>query len=240
VPDFGQDHLSVHPETLDVDWLKHVGHLDALPDLVEPDRLPPVTAPIVEDMVEIDHPRITCVEAYRSAGWIGATRGLWLRREAMRRLSTVADGLDTGWGLHVFDAWRPLVLQAELYETAYRDSSLPPGFVSEPREDPSTPPPHLTGGTVDLTLSFEGVPLSLGTAFDDFSPAARTNYFELNAGPVRALRRRLYWSMRAAGFIVLDCEWWHFEFGTRRWGHLVNRSPIYGPAASPHSSSECS
>jgi hypothetical protein len=40
----------------------------------------------------------------------------------------------------------------------------------------------------------------------------------------------LYWAMRDQGFIVIDCEWWHFEIGTRRWAALTGRTPWYGAA----------
>ncbi len=109
--------------------------------------------------------------------------------------------------------------------------SLPPGFVSEPTESPLTPPPHLTGGTVDLTLTLDGIPLSLGTSFDDFSLAARADSLEMSPSPARDLRRLLYHAMRAEGFVVLDCEWWHYEYGTRRWAALTGNEPLYGPAS---------
>ena len=43
----------------------------------------------------------------------------------------------------------------------------------------------------------------------------------------------LYQSMRSAGFVVLHCEWWHFEFGTRRWAAITGNQPRYGPAHPP-------
>ena len=46
----------------------------------------------------------------------------------------------------------------------------------------------------------------------------------------RDLRRWLYWSMTEAGFVVLNCEWWHFEYGTRRWGAIRGNDPLFGPA----------
>ena len=110
----------------------------------------------------------------------------------MTRLGAVADVLPDRWGLAIFDAWRPLELQAELYHAAYDHPGLPPGFVSEPDPDPSTPPPHLTGGTVDLTLTLDGVALAPGAGFDDFSDRARADALESSPGVNRELRRFLY------------------------------------------------
>ena len=156
-----------------------------------------------------------------------------LREDALVQLGTAADSLPDGFGLAVFDAWRPLALQAELYDAAYGVPGLPEGYVAEPIADPRTPPPHVTGGVVDLTLTFDGIPLALGTGFDDFTPRAAAGALEHEPGVERQLRRLLYHTMHDAGFVVLDCEWWHYEFGTRRWAAITGNEPRYGPAAPP-------
>ena len=170
---------------------------------------------------------------YFHAGWNHAQPGTWIRIEAMRRLGLVADGLPARFGLAVFDAWRPLALQAELYEAAYAHPGLPPGFVSKPNPDPTRPPPHLTGGTVDLTLTFDGTPLGPGSGFDDFTDRAATAALERKPGPDRDVRRMLYWVMHEQGFVVLAGEWWHFEYGTSRWAAITQMVPLYGPAEPP-------
>lgn len=205
-----------------------------LPYLIEP-ALPLVTDPVDEPMVPVAHPRIRVLGNYWHAGWVHARPDCWLRADAMDRLVAVVDGLSERWGLAVYDAWRPLALQAELYDAAYADSSLPPGFVAPPVTNPQAPPPHLTGGTVDLTLTLDGTPLALGTDFDGFTDQAAAMALEDVAGVDRELRRRLYWAMRAQGFVALTFEWWHFEYGTPRWAGVTGRSPFYGPAASPAS-----
>jgi zinc D-Ala-D-Ala dipeptidase len=202
-----------------------------LPDLIEPASKPPVLVTIDEPLVPVEHRRVRVLGNYWHAGWEHAVAGAWLRSGAMERLAAVADALPSGFGLAVFDAWRPLALQAVLYDAAYSDPNLPPGFVSYPDLDPTTPPPHLTGGTVDLSLTYDGTPLALGTGFDDFTDAARSDAWEHTPGVDRELRRMLFWRMRDADFILLDCEWWHFEYGTRRWAGIRGTQPIYGPAS---------
>jgi zinc D-Ala-D-Ala dipeptidase len=186
-----------------------------------------------EPLEQIEHRRIRILSNYWHAGWERAQPGMQLRTEANRRLCAAAESLPERFGLAVFDAYRPLVLQAELYDAAYSDSTLPEGFVAEPIADRATPPPHSTGGTVDCTLTLDGIPLALGTDFDDFSDLAWTHAFEAQATPDRELRRLLYWTMREAGFVVLHCEWWHFEFGTRRWAAITNQPARYS-RADPH------
>ncbi|MGI9623463.1 MAG: M15 family metallopeptidase [Acidimicrobiales bacterium] len=204
-----------------------------LPALIEPETLPLVDTNSTEKLVQLSHPKIQTLQNYRLAGWGGARPGTWLRVGAAERLYAIAHGLPDRWGLCVFDAWRPLDLQAELYDAAYSDPNLPPGFVSMPDSDPRTPPPHLTGGTVDLSLTLDDTPLALGTGFDDFTDLARAAALETTVGVDRDLRRWLYWLMRSEGFVVLECEWWHFEYGTRRWAAITTNAPVYGPADAP-------
>ena len=204
--------------------------LRALTPFSEP-ALPVVVDPVDEPLVAVDHPRIALLHSYQEAGWSRARPDCRLREGAFERLVAVADSLPDRWGLAVFDAWRPLDLQAELYHAAYDDPGLPPGFVSEPDGDPATPPPHLTGGAVDLTLTLDGHAIAPGAGFDDFTDRAAFDALEDVAGSDRELRRMLYWAMQAAGFVVLDCEWWHFEHGTRRWAAITGNSPRYGPTA---------
>lgn len=199
----------------------------ALPVLTEPAMFPPVTDPRADPIVPVAHRSIRVLSAYWHAGWDNAIPGAYLRSAVAAALGRVADGVPARYGLAVFDGWRPPELQAELYRAAYSDPTLPPGFVAPP--DTAQTPPHLTGGTVDLTLTFDGIPLSLGTGFDAFIDAAKTDALEPTPGVERDLRRMLFWAMRAEGFVVLANEWWHFELGTPRWAALTSEPPRYGP-----------
>jgi D-alanyl-D-alanine dipeptidase len=208
----------------------------ALPALVEPAAMPAVTAPVDEPLELIAHRRIRTLDVYWHAGWQHARPGAWVRSSVAATLAIAVERLPARFGLAVFDAWRPLELQEEIYRSAYADPTLPDGFVSVPSTDPERPPPHLTGGTVDVTLTFDHIPLELGTCFDDFSDQAHTAAFEATPGKVRAARRLLHHVMSRAGFVVLDCEWWHFEFGTPRWAAITGQAPLFGPAAPPQAS----
>ena len=52
-------------------------------------------------------------------------------------------------------------------------------------------------------------------------------------GPARDLRRVLYRTMAAQGFVVLAREWWHFEYGTRLWAAVTRRPALYPAAGRP-------
>ena len=82
-----------------------------------------------------------------------------------------------------------------------------------------------------------GVPLSLGTPFDEFTP--RAHLTALDDVPDdhpdaldRDLRRLLFDSMTEAGFAPYAQEWWHFSYGDRDWARWHGRSEeLYGATA---------
>lgn len=185
-----------------------------------------------EPLVEITGPRIAVLHSYAAAGWRNAVGQQWLRTGVVARLQQAATALPAGFGIAVFDGWRPLSLQRELFHAISPDLA-PDGIdlVAAPSEDPAEPPPHLTGGAVDLTLTWQGAPLALGTTFDEFTDVTATTAFEEISGSERKLRRLLYHTLRSQGFTVLAEEWWHFEFGTRLWSGLTRDFPRYGPTS---------
>lgn len=215
------------PEQLVVPVEFEAGAVKRLLPQVLPPGVTALEARSRDALVEVAHQRIIALEAYRVRGFKSAVVGTCLREGAAARLCSAAEALPEGFGLAVLDAWRPLALQRELFDAAY-SACLPPGFVAEPSEDPALPPAHLTGGAVDVTLTWRGVALALGTQFDEFSPTASPTWFERQPGRVRELRRLLIAVMANAGFVVDAQEWWHFEYGTLRWAAVCNEPVLYG------------
>jgi len=201
-----------------------------LPALVEPEP-GTLAGPSSQPLVPVVHRRIRTLSNYWHSGWDNAVATTLLREEVLRRLCRAVEGLAPRWGFAVFDAWRPLELQQELYTNAYSDPDLPPGFLAEPSIDPATPPPHLTGGAVDLTLTLDGTAMALGSGFDDITTRAHAAHLEPTPSPAREARRMLYHHMHNAGFIIFEGEWWHFEYGTIRWSAITGKPAMYGPAS---------
>lgn len=202
--------------------------------------LPPVERPegAGEVLLPVEMRRVRVIGAYWHTGWPFARAGAYLRERALHRLGAAAAALPAGFGVAVWDAWRDPRLQECLHDAAYSDPNLPPGFVSPPSTDPQRPPPHATGGTVDLTLTWHHVPLALGTQFDAFVPDAHAGALESvtddePAALSRNLRRLLRARMVAAGFVQLNCEWWHFEYGTRLWAAVRGEPVQYGSHQGP-------
>lgn len=190
-----------------------------------------------EPTAPVTQARVEDLAAYWAAGWPQALPVSMARVGALDRLAQAQAALPPGFGLAVFDAWRPLDLQAGLHHQAYDGTNLEPGYVNLPSTDPAKPPPHLTGGTFDLTLTWQGQALALGTHFDEFTERAHTAALEASADPLdasaRVLRRLLAKVMTEAGFAPYFNEWWHWEYGTGVWAAWTGRSPIYGPAPDP-------
>lgn len=183
---------------------------------------------------------------YPLLGMKTAVKECFVRREVFEMLKCAEKNLPEGYHLRIWDTWRPLALQKELYEV-YRQSiidtfnlSILPqseqdDFISKyiaiPSENPDLPPAHTTGGAVDLTLIDEdGNELDLGTGFDDFSDKAETDYFEkeeFGGSIIQKNRRILKSAMESAGFTNLPSEWWHYDYGDRNWALYSKKEAIY-------------
>lgn len=108
-----------------------------------------------------------------------------------------------GYGLKVWDAYRPKAAQARLWEASRNNS-----FVADPKEGIGSM--HTRGAAVDVTLvDGSGRDVAMPTDFDNFTPAAMIDY----RGPnpvVRSNLKMLQKAMAHAGFYGLRTEWWHF------------------------------
>ena len=92
-----------------------------------------------------------------------------------------------------------------------------------PSSDPKKPSPHSTGGSVDVTILDEsGIPLDMGTKFDDSSIASSTAYFEKVDDIITENRRLLYHVMTEQGFTNYSEEWWHFDYGNQNWAWVLD------------------
>jgi D-alanyl-D-alanine dipeptidase len=195
--------------------------LEAPPALASLPPVRPAWLDPAEPLVPIDTgggDRLWSLPWYHRRG-LPAPETVLVREGVRDRLLLSAGSLPDTLSLVVLDGWRPRELQRELHAEAYRSGVLPSGFVADPDD---VCPPHLSGGTVDVTVAFEGIPLGLGTGFDEFTAAAHLVAFEDTPGPVADLRRMLTAALGAGRFTPLWCEWWHFDSvaGAVRYGPL--------------------
>ncbi|MEW6583620.1 MAG: M15 family metallopeptidase [Actinomycetota bacterium] len=178
----------------------------------------------------------------------GAEPGCWVRQGVADRLVRAADALPAGLSLVVWDGHRSLETQGALWDAFVSElivmhADWPADaieeeaarYVTPPSHSPMSPPPHLTGGAVDVTLAGpDGRELDLGTPFDAFVPEAAARALEGVDVPARDLRRVLFWAMAGQGFTSYVEEWWHFDYGDQFWGLVAERPARYeGVAAAP-------
>ena len=189
---------------------------------------------------------------YPLIGMDHAEFGCYLRATVADMLRRAAAALPNGMRFAIWDAWRPLALQEELYYT-YRDQIIREfslealsddarekfiaNYVALPIADRAHPPAHTTGGAVDLTIiDADGLYLQMGTEFDSFSNQTAALWYEdcthrtnddTNWELIRDNRRMLRSAMEQAGFTILPSEWWHFDFGDSNWAGTTGREQIY-------------
>lgn len=217
--------------------------LRAIPVTEQNDPLQPVSL----------SPKITLYPAYYKMGVPNAVDECFVRRQVFDRLLQASRLLPDGIRLVILDGWRPFIVQQYLFDTLINliqrarpelDAEAQYAFartlVSPPSTDPEAPSPHLTGGSVDVTLSdAEGRLLDMGTLFDEASPLSwsaalegQNDHSQLETA--RTNRRILYNAMTEAGFTNLPSEWWHYDFGNQLWAlHSGQLQAFYGAARPP-------
>lgn len=121
-----------------------------------------------------------------------------------------------GYGLRVWDAWRPIYAQKALF-AAIPDTR----YIA----DPGLRPLHNRGVAVDVTLYdlATGRELPMPTAFDVMNGSA--DYF-YKGEDYQILRRvqMLQKAMLDNGFYATRTEWWHFV--STQWKHYPNIDAI--------------
>jgi D-alanyl-D-alanine dipeptidase len=163
---------------------------------------------------------------------------LLLVRESVLTLLMVVDCFlwrQNSSGIFVKDAWRPVTVQKYIYERYLNKLRLGnPSLKEEALLDlirgvftkvpegeglQKAPPPHCTGGAVDLVLinsqdrAFPemGQGTAKGQNYPDFYE--RKNNLSADQEMARKNRRLLYWPMFYAGFATNPTEFWHYSYG---------------------------
>jgi D-alanyl-D-alanine dipeptidase len=149
----------------------------------------------------------------------------------------------------LFDGFRPLAVQQWLWGRFLGSDSRPePGFTDEelgaavrqfvafPQADPLAPPPHRTGGAVDVYLidsatgkSFRWGPRPMRRCPPRSPAGSRASHRAVHHEPPPAVH-----VMTGAGFTNYLGEWWHFDYGNQRWANVSGASAaVYGAASDP-------
>jgi zinc D-Ala-D-Ala dipeptidase len=153
----------------------------------------------------------------------GCISQCFLQRKPAEMLSKASDILQRkhpNYRLLVYDGGRPLSIQKILWNSLPQYSTRERAkYVASPAEGSI----HNYGSAVDLTIATtDGTPLDMGTKYDYFGELAypkKENYFlKINKLSHKQISNRqlLRSVMKAAGYMPIDYEWWHFNAISRQ------------------------
>lgn len=181
------------------------------PTFAEPELLLPLIDPKDTDFVRVTDyiPGIFVEPKYSTEdNFTGQIiydfQDVFLRYGTVVKLKAVAaEAEQRGFGLKIWDGFRPVSAQFKLWEVCPDDT-----YVADPNKGYSN---HSRGFAVDLTLvDLAGREVEMPTGFDDFSEMANRDYSDCTEeAAVNA--RFLEQIMEKAGFSGYWGEWWHFN-----------------------------
>lgn len=212
----------------------------------KPSTHEPVTQLRRVPIVECGEPLVNYLELSSriipsSGRWV-YTRESLMRRSAAKMLAAAAEALPRGYTLAVTEGWRPPHIQRRMYLAAWNrwkeqhpdwgDAALRRlvnRFTAPPH--PKVPPPHTTGGAVDLWLGDEE-----GNTMDHIRPYEtgdrRAYPFITTRLGEKALehRRILAEALLPTGITNYPSEFWHWSYGDQGWAYRGGHPhAVYGP-----------
>ncbi len=169
-----------------------------------------------------------------------------LRRSVAERLCRASRLLPDGRRLAVIEGWRAPHIQRRMYlatwdwfKARHPDWSdvtlrrVVNRFSAPP--DRRVPPPHTTGGAVDLMLADEaGAVLDHCSPYDPFDPHSYPFDAPDLSEAARRTRRILAEALCAAGLTNYPSEYWHWSYGDQGWAYRGGHPcALYGAILPP-------
>jgi D-alanyl-D-alanine dipeptidase len=166
-----------------------------------------------------------------SWGVFNYTRATLLRKTVAERLAEAAEKLPDGLMLGVIEGWRPLYIQKRMYLSAMQRMKERHPEWSEVKLkrrvnvlsapiDPRVPPPHSTGGAVDLRLLLpDGTAADLTSPFEQMDPKCYP--FEIHGLSPQAKRNRSLMKevLESVEITNYPSEFWHWSYGDQGWAY---------------------
>ena len=210
-----------------------------------------MSIPTEIDFIE-PHPYLALGAPYRSK------RRIWsLREGVIARLIKANNYLQTihkKYSLILYDCWRPIEVQSYMFYLAFQNECKKRGleiqsnemnsypeiikevekFWAYPSIDDKCPPPHSTGGAIDLAIAdSSGKLIDMGCEIDNLGKSAYPDFYKDRNSKESIIwddRRNLLRNvMLRFEFVQHPNEWWHFSYGDQLWAWTnKNRNAIYG------------
>lgn len=169
-----------------------------------------------------------------------------LRERVAHMILAAASALPDGLRLQIVEGYRPLQVQRAHFQHSLEEARkrmtgaseaeilVEAGRYSAPPDAP-TPPPHTTGGAVDLEIvdeRGERIDFHSPLELDDMRGAAmNSSAISKEAKANRALLRSV---LEPTGLTNYADEWWHWSFGDNGWALRVNAPcALYGSIELP-------
>ena len=198
------------------------------------------------------HPYFALGAPYKSR------KRIWsLREGVVSRLVRANNYLQTihnNYTLILYDSWRPIEVQSYMFYLAYESECKKRGlkfqsneinsypeiikevekFWAYPSIDDKCPPPHSTGGAIDLAIAdSSGKLIDMGCDIDNMDISASPEFYNDRNSKESIIwddRRNLLKNvMLKSEFVQHPNEWWHFSYGDQLWAWTnQNRKAIYG------------
>ncbi|MGF1540769.1 MAG: M15 family metallopeptidase [Pleurocapsa sp.] len=206
---------------------------------------PLVSIPLEKFAVEIPHPYLQLGAEY------GERSPYCLRQGVVAALVKAQCLLNRQYPqgkLKIYDAYRPVGVQQFMVNHTFNSllkkhklngSKISPQkrqdlwqqvyqLWAAPSLDLATPPPHSTGGAIDLTIAdATGKSLNLGGEIDELSARSHPDYYAKASTSLHQqyhyYRQLLNEVMVEAGFYRHPGEWWHFSLGDQMWAWQHNQ-----------------
>ncbi len=171
-----------------------------------------------------------------------------LRRRVAEDLAAAAARLPAGYVLGVVEGWRAPHIQRRMYQGVWKFFQEKHPDWSEtklrrvvnrytaPYDSPRVPPPHSTGGAVDLILlKPDGEYHDHSTPYEQFNAAG----FAFNApglsDEARRTRDVLAEALEPTVLTNYPSEYWHWSFGDQGWAYRGGHpAAVYGPVVPPN------
>ena len=184
--------------------------------------------------------------------------GIWkLRQEVVERLIKVNEFLEfknNRFCLLIYDSWRPIEVQEFMFNRAFnleckrldidvsiKNMHLYPSIIKTvekfwayPSLDEKCPPPHSTGGALDVSLSDKyGNLIDMGSEIDQMDATSKPDFYQKIEDQEAIIwndrRNLLKEIMNKFGFVQHPNEWWHFSFGDQLWAWQNKKAnALYG------------
>ena len=156
-----------------------------------------------------------------------------LRQSVAAMVCRAARALPDGLRLQIVEGYRPIAVQRAMFAHALEQArqtmpdaderaiGLQAGRYSAP-PDALTPPPHLTGGAVDLEIiDASGNRLDFTSPFDLLDNTQAAFDAPGISSEARANRALLQSVLEPTGLTSYADEWWHWSYGDNGWALRV-------------------